>query len=76
MRETAGFFTYDPQTGTAFDPKRSDFQNHSEYERIVKDIPNIVALASQPSRDSDSGEKRIPVGRWRPREGAILRLSL
>ena len=47
IRRTAGFFVYDPQTGIAFDPEQSVFQDHLEYDKVVKDLPNIAALAGK-----------------------------
>ena len=35
IRETAGFFAYDPQTGIAFDPQQTDLREHQHYEKVV-----------------------------------------
>jgi hypothetical protein len=43
IKKTAGFFAYDPQTHTAFDPDVCAFENRAKYERIVKMLPGIVA---------------------------------
>jgi len=43
IRRTAGFFTYDPQTGIAFDPLETEL-NHSQYEKVVKDLPKLTAV--------------------------------
>jgi len=43
IRETAGFFVYDPQTGAAFDPVRTEFRDHTEYDRVSEQLPEIVA---------------------------------
>ena len=49
--ETVGFFVYDPQTGKAFDPQNADFRDHSEYERVVRDVvPKFVAEADKPAK--------------------------
>ena len=43
IRETAGFFAYDPQTDRAFDPEKEEFGNHGEYDRIAENLPAIIA---------------------------------
>jgi len=43
IRAVAGFFVYDPQTDRVFDPEKEEFGTHESYERIVRDIPNIIA---------------------------------
>jgi len=50
IRETAGFFAYDPQTGIAFDPEQTELWDHQQYDRIVRDIPKIAAEASKPDK--------------------------
>jgi len=50
IRRTAGFFAYDPQTGIAFDPDRTELRNHPGYEKIVKDLPKIAAEAATPDK--------------------------
>ena len=50
IRSTAGFFVYDPQTSSAFDPAHSERVDHSEYDRVAKDLPNIAAAATKPSK--------------------------
>jgi hypothetical protein len=46
IRESAGFLAYDPQTNRAFDPAVEKFGDHSEYDRVMKDLPNIIARAT------------------------------
>jgi len=48
IRETAGFFAYDPQTGIAFDPQQADLREHQQYDKVVKDLPKIASEASKP----------------------------
>jgi hypothetical protein len=43
VRRTAGFFAYDPQTNHAFDPERETIESHDEYDRIVTNLPAIIA---------------------------------
>jgi hypothetical protein len=43
VRKTAGFFVYDPQTGAAFDPEQTSLIDHTDYDRVVKDLPKMVA---------------------------------
>jgi hypothetical protein len=43
IREAAGFFAYDPQTNRAFDPRKEEFGEHSEYDRIAENLPGIIA---------------------------------
>jgi len=45
IRETAGFFAYDPQTGIAFDPQQTDLREHQQYDKVVKDLPKIAVAA-------------------------------
>ncbi len=47
IRETAGFFAYDPQTGIAFDPQQTHLREHQQYDKGVKDLPKIAAGASK-----------------------------
>lgn len=47
IRRTAGFFAYDPQVGTAFDPEKTELvDSKRSYEKIVNDLPKIAAQAS------------------------------
>ena len=50
IRRTAGFFTYDPQTGIAFGPEQTDLRDHKQYEKTVKELPKIAAEVSKPDR--------------------------
>lgn len=43
VREAAGFFAFDPQTDRAFDPTRDSIGPHDEYDRIVTNLPAIIA---------------------------------
>jgi hypothetical protein len=43
IRRTAGFFAYDPQTDKAFDPAIATIEDHSVYEKIVKQMPRVAA---------------------------------
>ena len=45
IRQTVGFFAYDPQTNRAFDPAKEEFNAHREYDRVVKDLPAIALRA-------------------------------
>jgi hypothetical protein len=45
IRRTAGFFAYDPQTDTAFDPENTELRDHQQYEDVVKELPKIAAEA-------------------------------
>ena len=45
IRRTAGFFAYDPQSDTAFDPENTDLRDHQHYESVVKELPKIGAEA-------------------------------
>ena len=45
IRETAGFFAYDPQTGIAFDPRQTHLREHQQYDKVVRDLPKIAAEA-------------------------------
>lgn len=47
IRQTAGFFAYDPQTNRAFDPDREGIESHDEYDRIVTNLPAIIAQGSK-----------------------------
>ena len=44
IRRAVGFFVYDPQTDRVFDPEKEEL-SHESYERIVRDIPNIIAAS-------------------------------
>jgi hypothetical protein len=48
-REAAGLFAYDPQTGVAFDPAKTNLTDHEQYESIVRDLPKIAAQAASDS---------------------------
>jgi hypothetical protein len=50
IRDTAGFFVYDPQAGTVFDPKHSEFQGHSEYDSVVREMPRIAARSAKTNK--------------------------
>jgi len=50
IRRTAGFFTYDPQTGSALDPEQTDLRDHEQYEKTVKELPKVVVEAGKPVR--------------------------
>lgn len=50
IRETAGFFAYDPQTGIAVDPQQTDLREHQHYEKVVRDLPTIAAEATKPDK--------------------------
>ena len=51
IRESAGFFAYDPQTNRAFDPQKEKFGEHGEYDRIAEHLPEIIAQgADKPSK--------------------------
>jgi len=43
IKKVEGFFAYDPQTDAAFDPKDIESLDHSEYSRIVENLPAIIA---------------------------------
>lgn len=43
IRRTAGFLAYDPQTGSAFDPEKTELTNREQYEKTVRDLPSIAA---------------------------------
>ena len=42
IRQTAGFFAYDPQTDEAFDPERTKFREHQHYDKVVKDLHKVA----------------------------------
>src|SRR5437764_10278394 len=50
IRRTAGFFAYDPQTDTAFDPTRTELLDHERYEEVVRELPKIAAKANKPDK--------------------------
>lgn len=43
IANTSGFFAYDPQSGVAFDPRQTELRDHQHYDRVVADLPKIVA---------------------------------
>ncbi len=43
IRETAGYFVYDPQTDSAFDPLLIESLDHETYDRVMLKIPDIVS---------------------------------
>jgi hypothetical protein len=43
IRNTAGFFAYDPQEDRAFDPQKEGFGSHANYERITRQVPTIAS---------------------------------
>jgi len=47
IRQTAGFFAYDPQTAVAFDPVQTELRDHLQYDKVVRDLPNIAAHAAK-----------------------------
>ncbi|MCU1309483.1 MAG: hypothetical protein JWO20_608 [Candidatus Angelobacter sp.] len=52
IRKATGYFVYDPQTGLAFDPEKHDFGTPTEYEKVVKKLPEIAADAVKGRRKS------------------------
>jgi hypothetical protein len=50
IQAVAGFFTYDPQTSSVFDPRNSDPPDHREYDKVMRELPNIVAATSKPKK--------------------------
>ena len=54
VRKTAEYFVYDPQTDKAFDPESTSVLDHSEYDRVMKRIPEIVAAAT-----NDAGKETL-----------------
>ena len=50
IRKTAGFFAYDPQTDTVFDPENTELRDHRRYEEIVKELPKVAPEASKPEK--------------------------
>ena len=50
IRRTAGFFAYDPQTDTAFDPENAEPRDHRCYEEVVSELPKIAAETSKPDK--------------------------
>lgn len=47
VREAAGFFAYDPQTDRAFDPALDNIGSHDEYDRVVTNLPAIIAQGTK-----------------------------
>jgi len=45
LNRVAGLFAYDPQTDRAFDPEKVVVLDHSEYDRVVGQMPRIVYRA-------------------------------
>lgn len=45
IRRTAGYFTYDPQTGAAFDPETTPTLTHTHYDRVVDKMPELITAA-------------------------------
>lgn len=43
IRETAGYFVYDPQTGTVFDPAMNEFDGLDKYLSVSNDMDEIIA---------------------------------
>ena len=43
LKRTAGFFVFDPQKDRIFDPETEDLGEHGSYEKIVRDMPGMVA---------------------------------
>lgn len=47
IRQTAGFFAYDPQTAVTFDPEKTELRDHRQYDKVVRDLPDIAAHAAK-----------------------------
>ena len=45
LNKVAGLFAYDPQTDKAFDPQNVVVLGHSEYDKVVDQMPKIVCRA-------------------------------
>jgi hypothetical protein len=43
IRNTAGFFAYDPQTDKVSDPAQTRIEDHTVYEKVTKRMPNVAA---------------------------------
>jgi hypothetical protein len=52
IRETIGFFAYDPQTGRAFDPAMEGLGEYSQYAKIADNMPAILSQGSRAKRKS------------------------
>src|SRR5215471_9987634 len=48
IHKAVGFFAYDPQTRRAFDPVTEELSDRTQYEKIAKDLPLIVAKGLSP----------------------------
>lgn len=47
LRHTAGYFVFDPQKDRVFDPDTQGLGEHTSYEKIVRDMPGIIAQAAR-----------------------------
>ena len=43
LKRTAGYFVFDPQKDRILDPETEDLGEHGSYEKIVRDMPGMVA---------------------------------
>ncbi len=50
IRDVAGYFVYDPQKDTAFDPAQTDLRDHSEYDHVIKQMPQMIAQLKAKAR--------------------------
>jgi hypothetical protein len=48
--KSAGYFVYDPQTESVFDPQTDVIRNHTEYDRIAENLPAIIAQSEAPTK--------------------------
>src|SRR6516165_4151563 len=47
IKRTAGYFAYDPQKDKVFDPDQDDLGEHESCEKIVRDMPAMIAQAEK-----------------------------
>lgn len=47
IANASDFLAYDPQTGMAFDPRHTELLDHQHYDKVLQDMPKIVARAKR-----------------------------
>jgi hypothetical protein len=52
IKRAGGYWAFDPQKDRIFDPENEDLGEHASYEKIVRDLPAMVAKAAK-QRDGD-----------------------
>jgi len=60
IRETAGYFVYDPQTGQAFDPAENNFDGLNKYLSVSEHLDEIINLGNNNSSGVEKKENKKP----------------